>query len=105
MSQGMATTQGFTATAEGLDQKLALHVWSRAALAVAMLPALNSDRKKVTTPCMASIMRILTPVTICCLLLSAMRLIPACQRARCLSAILRILPSHVAGDCGCGHRH
>jgi len=41
MSQGMATTQGFTATEEGLDQKLALHVWSRAAFASALLPALQ----------------------------------------------------------------
>ena len=43
LSQGMATTQGFTPTAEGLDQKLALHVWSRAAFAKALLPALQKS--------------------------------------------------------------
>lgn len=29
LSQGMATMQGFTPTAEGLDEKLALHYWGR----------------------------------------------------------------------------
>jgi len=43
LTQGMATTQGFTPTAEGLDQKLALHVWSRAAFAKALLPALRKS--------------------------------------------------------------
>ena len=40
-SQGMATIQGFTPSAEeGLDQKLALHVYSRAAFAAGLQPAL-----------------------------------------------------------------
>ena len=41
MTQGMATLQGFTPTAEGNDQKLALHFWSRAAFASCLLPALR----------------------------------------------------------------
>jgi len=40
LSQGMATIQGFTPTEDGLDQKLTLHVWSRAAFARHLLPAL-----------------------------------------------------------------
>ena len=41
LTQGIATLQGFTPTArEGLDEKLALHVFSRAALIDALLPAL-----------------------------------------------------------------
>jgi len=42
LSQGMATLQGFTPTAEGLDQKLALHTYSRAALALELLPRLRA---------------------------------------------------------------
>jgi NAD(P)-dependent dehydrogenase (short-subunit alcohol dehydrogenase family) len=41
LSQGMATLQGFTPTAEGLDEKLALHVYSRVALTRALLPLLR----------------------------------------------------------------
>lgn len=41
MTQGMATIQGFTPTEDGLDQKLMLHVWSRAAFAQHLLPALK----------------------------------------------------------------
>ena len=40
-SQGMATLQGFTPTADGLDQKLTLHVFSRAAFALHLLPSLR----------------------------------------------------------------
>ena len=41
MAQGMATMQGFTPTPEGLDQKLTLHFWSRAAFALQLLPVLQ----------------------------------------------------------------
>ncbi|KAG7346444.1 short-chain dehydrogenase [Nitzschia inconspicua] len=41
MSQGMATTQGFTPTAEGNDQKLTLHYYSRVAFVQSLLPALK----------------------------------------------------------------
>jgi NAD(P)-dependent dehydrogenase (short-subunit alcohol dehydrogenase family) len=41
MTQGMATIQGFTPSKEeGLDQKLALHVYSRAAFAGLLVPAM-----------------------------------------------------------------
>ena len=46
MTQGMATTQGFTPTAEGNDEKLTLHYYSRMALIQSLLPAL----KKSTMP-------------------------------------------------------
>ena len=42
LSQGMATLQGFTPTAEGLDEKLSLHVWSRVAFTRALLPSLRA---------------------------------------------------------------
>ena len=41
LSQGMATLQGFTPTAEGLDEKLALHYWGRVAATRALLPQLR----------------------------------------------------------------
>lgn len=41
LSQGMATLQGYTPTAEGHDQKLTLHVYSRAAFALSFLPSLR----------------------------------------------------------------
>jgi NAD(P)-dependent dehydrogenase (short-subunit alcohol dehydrogenase family) len=41
MTQGMATIQGFTPTTEGNDEKLTLHLWSRAAFATSLLPALR----------------------------------------------------------------
>jgi NAD(P)-dependent dehydrogenase (short-subunit alcohol dehydrogenase family) len=42
LSHGMATIQGFTPSpSEGLDQKLTLHVYSRAAFAKGLLPALS----------------------------------------------------------------
>eukprot|EP00041_Stephanoeca_diplocostata_P007040 m.97297 g.97297 ORF g.97297 m.97297 type:complete len:341 (-) comp16694_c1_seq1:831-1853(-) len=44
MTQGMATIQGFTPSKEeGLDQKLTLHVYSRAAFAKGLLPALEKS--------------------------------------------------------------
>lgn len=42
MSQGMATLQGRTETADGIDEKLSLHVYSRVALALELLPALRA---------------------------------------------------------------
>ena len=45
MSQGMATIQGFTPSKEeGLDQKLTLHVWSKAAFAIGLLPSLKLSK-------------------------------------------------------------
>ena len=41
MSQGMATLQGFTPTADGLDEKLTLHYFGRAKLAQGLLPLLR----------------------------------------------------------------
>ncbi|KAJ1457505.1 hypothetical protein M885DRAFT_481333 [Pelagophyceae sp. CCMP2097] len=41
LTQGMATIQGFTPTAEGNDEKLTLHYWSRMAWATQMLPSLR----------------------------------------------------------------
>ncbi|KAL3902893.1 MAG: hypothetical protein SGARI_005628 [Bacillariaceae sp.] len=43
MTQGMATTQGFTPTSEGNDQKLTLHFYSRMALIQSLLPALRKS--------------------------------------------------------------
>lgn len=43
MSQGMATTQGFTPTAEGNDEKISLHYWSRMVMACTLLPALRKS--------------------------------------------------------------
>ena len=47
LTQGMATVQGFTPTAEGLDQKLTLHYYSRVVLARALAPLLaeSSDAR------------------------------------------------------------
>ena len=45
LSQGMATLQGFTPTADGLDQKLTLHFYGRMALAQALLPALSKGEQ------------------------------------------------------------
>eukprot|EP01051_Picozoa_sp_SAG22_P006604 SAG22_NODE_437_length_10501_cov_3.019804_9_plen_262_part_00 len=42
LSQGMATTQGFTPTPDGLDQKLTLHYFSRVQLLTALLPMLEA---------------------------------------------------------------
>lgn len=41
LSQGMATTQGFTPTTEGLDQKLCIHYFNRIAMIKDLLPLLN----------------------------------------------------------------
>lgn len=43
ITQGMATTQGFTPTKEGNDEKMTLHYFSRIAIANALLPALLSS--------------------------------------------------------------
>ena len=43
LTQGMATIQGFTATPEGLDQKLTLHYFSRMAFIESLLPALRNS--------------------------------------------------------------
>ena len=40
LTQGMATTQGFTPTVDGNDEKLSLHYWSRFGMATTLLPAL-----------------------------------------------------------------
>lgn len=42
LTQGMATMQGHTPTVEGLDEKLALHYYSRVAFAKALAPLLES---------------------------------------------------------------
>ncbi len=48
LTQGMATIQGYTATPEGLDQKLTLHYFSRMAFIDSLLPALRkSDDARV----------------------------------------------------------
>lgn len=43
LTQGMATTQGFTPTSEGNDQKLTLHYYSRIAMTNGLLPALRKS--------------------------------------------------------------
>ena len=43
MTQGMATIQSYTPTAEGNDEKLTLHFWSRAAFATCLLPSLRKS--------------------------------------------------------------
>lgn len=43
LTQGMATTQGFTPTKEGNDEKMTLHYFSRIAMANALLPALRKS--------------------------------------------------------------
>lgn len=57
MTHGMATIQGFTPSEEeGLDQKLALHVYSRAAFAKGLLPALEkSDDPRILSVLSAGI--------------------------------------------------
>lgn len=44
MTQGMATTQGFTPTLEGNDEKLTLHYYSRMAFIQTLLPALKKSK-------------------------------------------------------------
>ncbi|CAJ1959535.1 unnamed protein product [Cylindrotheca closterium] len=43
LTQGMATTQGFTPTVDGNDEKLTLHYFSRMAFACLLLPALSKS--------------------------------------------------------------
>lgn len=45
LTQGMATTQGFTPTKEGNDEKMTLHYYSRMAMTLALLPALRQSSK------------------------------------------------------------
>lgn len=50
LTQGIATTQGFTPTSEGLDQKLSLHYFSRVAFALHLAPLMAaSDDPRVLT--------------------------------------------------------
>jgi len=50
MTQGIATVQGYTPTSEGIDQKLALHYYSRIAFADRLMPLLEkSDDARVLT--------------------------------------------------------
>lgn len=41
LTQGIATVQGFTPTAEGIDQKMSLHYYSRVAFADQLMPLLE----------------------------------------------------------------
>ena len=43
MTQGMATTQGFTPTVDGNDQKMTLHYYSRMGMIQSLLPALKQS--------------------------------------------------------------
>ena len=45
LTQGMATTQGFTPTEEGNDEKMTLHYYSRMAMTVGLLPSLRESTK------------------------------------------------------------
>jgi NAD(P)-dependent dehydrogenase (short-subunit alcohol dehydrogenase family) len=53
MTQGMATTQGFTPTLEGNDEKMTLHYYSRMAMIQGLLPGL---RKSQNTPVVLSVL-------------------------------------------------
>ena len=44
LTQGMATTQGFTPTVDGNDEKLTLHFWSRMAFINELLPSLQKSQ-------------------------------------------------------------
>jgi len=46
LSAGIATTQGFTPTPEGLDQKLAIHYFNRVGLIQELLPLLKSTAEE-----------------------------------------------------------
>jgi NAD(P)-dependent dehydrogenase (short-subunit alcohol dehydrogenase family) len=59
VSQGMATLQGRTETAEGIDQKMALHYYGRMAYVVGLLPAL----RKAAAADSAASPRVLTVLT------------------------------------------
>lgn len=45
LTQGMATTQGFTPTEEGNDEKMTLHYYSRMAMTLGLLSALRKSTK------------------------------------------------------------
>jgi len=49
LSQGIATIQGRTPTAEGIDEKLSLHYFSRIAFIVSLLPSLRQSAATTTT--------------------------------------------------------
>lgn len=53
MTQGMATTQGFTPTTEGNDEKMTLHYYSRMAMIQGLLPGL---RKSSNHPVVLSVL-------------------------------------------------
>lgn len=53
MTQGMATTQGFTPTVEGNDEKMTLHYYSRMAMIQGLLPGL---RKSSNHPVVLSVL-------------------------------------------------
>ena len=53
MTQGMATTQGFTPTPEGNDEKMTLHYYSRMAMIQGLLPGL---RKSKNAPVVLSVL-------------------------------------------------
>jgi NAD(P)-dependent dehydrogenase (short-subunit alcohol dehydrogenase family) len=55
MSQGMATTQHFTETVDGNDEKITLHYWSRMAFADRLLPSLRKSSMP-GGPCVMSIL-------------------------------------------------
>jgi NAD(P)-dependent dehydrogenase (short-subunit alcohol dehydrogenase family) len=54
LTQGIATIQGRTETSEGIDQKMALHYYSRVAFTLGLLPLL----RKSSTP---SVLSVLSP--------------------------------------------
>ena len=53
MTQGLATTQGFTPTPEGNDEKMTLHYYSRMAMIQGLLPGL---RKSQNSPVVLSVL-------------------------------------------------
>jgi len=59
MTQGMATTQGFTPTEEGNDQKMTLHYYSRICMILSLLPAL-SNKNNSRDYCPAVVVSILS---------------------------------------------
>jgi NAD(P)-dependent dehydrogenase (short-subunit alcohol dehydrogenase family) len=56
LTQGMATTQGFTPTSEGNDEKLTLHYYSRVAMANALLPALRKSTTSTNGPTVLTVL-------------------------------------------------
>lgn len=56
MTQGMATTQGFTPTIDGNDEKLTLHYFSRMAFASLLLPAIQKSTLMPGGPVVMSVL-------------------------------------------------